>query len=102
MAGTRRYLPGVPAASTSRGTALAHPPSGLALFRWSGHVRQPGVVAHQLPPADPRTSESLIGQAASCEGRCRRLEPYEAQVSRTVLRGREWCEPLLLPDRRDA
>jgi hypothetical protein len=41
-----------------------------------------------------------MGQAASREGRCGRLEPYEAEVSRTVLRGRGWREPLLLPDVR--
>ena len=30
-----------------------------------------------------------------------RLEPYEAEVSRTVLRGRGWREPSLLPGRSD-
>ena len=51
-------------------------------------------------PAASRTQRTLMGQAASCEGRCGRLEPYEAEVSRTVLRGRGWREPsLLLPTR---
>jgi hypothetical protein len=33
-----------------------------------------------------------------CGVRCSRLEPYEAKVSRTVLRGQGWRKPPLLPD----
>src|SRR5262249_39654963 len=91
---------GVRPSATHRGTALAPPPSGLALLRWSGDARQPGVAARQLPPADPRAEEELMEQAASCEGRWERLEPYEAEVSRTVLRGRGPTNPPPLRDRR--
>src|SRR4051794_38227347 len=52
-----------------RGATRAHPPSGLALPRWPGHVRQPGVVTRQLPPAETRAEGGLTGRAASCEGR---------------------------------
>src|SRR5262245_4638932 len=42
-------------AGAARGrAALAPAPSGLAQPGRAGHVRQPGVVARQLPPADPR------------------------------------------------
>src|SRR5262249_37449429 len=36
--------------------------------------------------------------AASCEGRWRRLEPYDGKLSRTVLRGRGDSNVALLPD----
>jgi hypothetical protein len=40
----------------------------------------------------------LTDQAAFCEGRCTRLEPYEAEVSRTVLRGGPGGNAWVLPD----
>src|SRR5690348_4471408 len=70
----------------------------MALLRGTGHVQQPGVVARQLSPAAPRAKETLIGQVASCEGRCGRLEPDDGELSSPVLRGREVSNGLLLPD----
>jgi hypothetical protein len=40
-----------------------------------------------------------MDQAASCEGRLQWLEPYEAKVSSTVLRGEGDGNVVLLPDR---
>ena len=76
-------------------------PSEMALLRGSGDVRQPGVVARQLPPTEPRAKEKLTDQVASREGRCGRLEPYAPKGAYTVLRGREGRNTLLLPDRSD-
>src|SRR5262249_12727272 len=96
--GARRPVPGVRAMVAKRGAALARPPQEMALLRGTGHVRQPGVVARQLSPADPCAKEKLIGQAASCEGRGGRLEPDDGELSSPVLRGREVSDGLLLPD----
>src|SRR5262249_11484122 len=57
MEGARRQMRGVRASVASGRTAVAHPPSEMALFRWPGDVQQPGVVTRQLPPADPRGKE---------------------------------------------
>src|SRR5262249_2345765 len=51
-----RALRGVRANSSCRRTALAHPPSGLAQPRRSGHMRQLGVVTCQLPSTSPLAS----------------------------------------------
>lgn len=93
--GQVRAMPAVPA---SGGITLACPPSALALLRWSGDVRQLGVVARPLSPTDSRVKVEPIGQAVSCKGRCGRLEPYQAKVSCTVLRGRRGSDASLLPD----
>ena len=37
-------------------------------FGGQDDVRQPGVVARQLPPADPRTQETLIGPSRVLRG----------------------------------
>src|SRR5215468_1725608 len=53
-------------------------------------------------PRPVREVSSAGGAVAgrTSQGRCPRLEPYEAKVSRTVLRGREGSNPLLLPGHR--
>jgi hypothetical protein len=55
------------------------------------------------PMGPPRPVEEVSSAGGAVpgrisQGRCPRLEPYEAKVSRTVLRGREGSNPLLLPD----
>src|ERR1700690_2876740 len=100
MERARRQVRGVRATSSirrGRGT-LARPPSDLALSRRRGSVRQHGVVARELPPTDSRAKVMLANQAAFCEGRCTRLEPYEAEVSCTVLRGAAGGNTRGLPD----
>jgi len=61
MEESRRQVSGVPAGAAGGRTAVAPPPSGMALFRWTDDVRQPGVVTRQLPPAASRTPETLMG-----------------------------------------
>src|SRR5262249_19229327 len=98
LEGARRPVPGVRAMAAKGRAALARPPQEMALLRGVGHVRQPGVVARQLPPTGPCTQEKLIGQAASCEGRRGRLEPDDGELSSPVLRGRGGSNASLLPD----
>src|SRR3954447_25415258 len=54
LEGATRALCGVRTTAARGRAALAHPPSALAPFRGARDVRQPGVVARQLPPTDPR------------------------------------------------
>jgi hypothetical protein len=58
------------------------------------------LASRPMRPPRPVKEVSSAGGAAlgrTSQGRCPRLEPYEAKVSRTVLRGREGSNPLLLP-----
>jgi hypothetical protein len=58
----------------------------MALLRRTGYVRQPGVVARELSPADPCAKEKLIGPTVSCKGHCERLEPDDGEPSSPVVR----------------
>src|SRR5271168_2403450 len=80
MEKSRWQVSGVPASDAGGRTTVAHPPSGMALFRWEDDVRQPGVVARQLPPTASRTQETLMGPSRVLRGAFGRLEPYEAEV----------------------
>src|SRR5215469_3021269 len=94
MEGPGRPMCGLWTTAARSGPALACPPSALALLRGPGDVGQFGVIACQLSPAGPRAETGLMDQAASCEGRCERLEPYEARSFTYGCASRKgWCVP---------
>src|SRR5690348_5285817 len=78
---------------------VASPPYPLAGVWWRRGRDEFAVAPRELPPTDPLRT-IVVQAAASREGRWRRLELCAGKLARTVLRGREWCKPLPLPDRR--